>query len=342
MANSPRWSRFYRNLGNGTFEDRTGPSGLGGLVDTGLAVADVDGDGWVDVFMPDAEGALYLNDGGTNGWLAVRLRGTASNPDGIGARVEVTAGGRTQVREITAGDGMMAHSHALEAHVGLGTEATADVTVRWPSGAVTTVTDVAASQQVTIVEGEGLNTAPGLFALEPVSDARLGQAVPLRWSSAADADPVTYTVTVRHEGGAEVVRTTTDTSVEMEGLTMAGAYTWTVRATDGRSVRMADGPGAFVLAVVAAEAPLEASPFAVTAFPTPASDRVVVRVEGAAGATTVALVDLLGRRVATARVEVQGGAGSAAFDVSSLPPGAYVARADDGRQRSAARVVVTR
>ena len=219
VANQPQPSRLYRNLGDGTFDDVTEAAGLVGLADgggvpIGVAAGDVDGDGWVDLFLPGTAGRLFLNEGGTNGWLAVRLRGTASNTDGVGARVEVTAGGRTQVREITAGDGMMAHSHALEAHVGLGEAATADVTVFWPSGEVTTVSGLAARQRVTIVEGEGPNAAPGRFALDAVEGTAPGTPLTLSWAPAEDDGPVTYTATIRHANGTERSWTTTETSVQ--------------------------------------------------------------------------------------------------------------------------------
>ncbi|HMB93950.1 MAG TPA: CRTAC1 family protein, partial [Rhodothermales bacterium] len=197
VANRPEPSRLWRNLGDGTFEDRTGAASLAEITTVAIAAGDVDGDGWIDLFAPSpGQRILFLNQGGNNGWLAIRLRGTASNRDGIGARVEVTAGGRTQVREITGGDGMMSQSHALEAHFGLGTMTEADVTVYWPSGEVTTVSNVAAKQRLTIVEGEGRNDPPGSFALrQPIDGADVQSAgtVTFGWEAAPDDDPVSYT-----------------------------------------------------------------------------------------------------------------------------------------------------
>ncbi len=348
VGNDPERPRLYRNRGDGTFEDVLVAAGLGDLDDLGVAAGDIDGDGWVDLFVPHSRfslptGLLYLNDGGTNGWLAVRLRGTASNPDGVGARVEVTAGGRTQVREITAGDGMMAHSHALEAHFGLGTETSADVAIFWPSGEVTTVAGVAASQRVTVVEGEGLNAPPGLFSLDAVAEAPPGQPLALSWSAAADADVVTYTLAVRHENGAERAWTTTATRFEVPAadLPYEGAYTWSVRATDGRSVRLADAPGAFVVGPVAGEPEPVRPALTVAAGPNPAAGRLAVRLGGLRAEATVEVTDLLGRAVARRAVAGRAdGAADVDLDLTGVPAGLYVLRVTSGADRASLRVTV--
>ena len=62
------------------------------------------------------------------------------------------AGGKTQIREIASGGSMMGQN-MLEAHFGLGAAALADsVTIRWPSGTVQTLTDVAVNQRLTVTE----------------------------------------------------------------------------------------------------------------------------------------------------------------------------------------------
>lgn len=85
-------------------------------------------------------------------WLAVALRGTTSNALGIGARVTVTAGGKTQVRELHCGSGFLS-SPAPEAHFGLGKTSTVDrLEVRWPSGKRTVLERVAVDRVLTIRE----------------------------------------------------------------------------------------------------------------------------------------------------------------------------------------------
>jgi hypothetical protein len=78
--------------------------------------------------------------------------GTASNRSGIGARIALTAGGRTQVREIVAGASHMSQS-ALEAHLGLGlVDRVSEIEIRWPSGTFQTLSDVDVNKRIVIEE----------------------------------------------------------------------------------------------------------------------------------------------------------------------------------------------
>ncbi|MBI4530858.1 MAG: CRTAC1 family protein [Candidatus Latescibacteria bacterium] len=89
-------------------------------------------------------------------WLIVKTTGVMSNRDGIGARVRVVTGTLEQIREIRAGDGFLSRSDP-RAHFGLGTCDSADlVEVRWSSGTVDQLRDVAADQIITVKEKEGI------------------------------------------------------------------------------------------------------------------------------------------------------------------------------------------
>ncbi len=138
---------------------QSGPAFAKDIVGRTLAVADVDGDGDLDILVTrNGEPVELLRNGGGNRQhsLAVRAVGTRSNRDGIGARVVVTAGGATQVREVKTGSSYLGQN-ALLAHFGLGLADRVDrVEVRWPSGAVDTLRNVPANATVTIVEGQGL------------------------------------------------------------------------------------------------------------------------------------------------------------------------------------------
>ena len=88
--------------------------------------------------------------------LLVRLIGTQSNRDGIGARLRATTGTRTQIREVKAGSSYLGQND-LRQHFGLGTNERADrLEVKWPSGRVDVVQDLQANQIVTIREGDGM------------------------------------------------------------------------------------------------------------------------------------------------------------------------------------------
>jgi hypothetical protein len=134
----------------------------------GIALADYDGDGFVDVYVANwlEPNQLLQNTMASNGnhWLQVDLIGNGdSNFYGVGARVRVMAGGRQQVQEISAGSGLYS-MNALTASFGLGTNTTADVRVWWPSGVVSDSTGITADQRITIYE---TGTPIGVGAPDP-------------------------------------------------------------------------------------------------------------------------------------------------------------------------------
>ncbi len=126
----------------------------------GVNLADLAGDGRLHLIV--AAGGLYPGDLSTNAvyrptalpgnYLNVRLVGTRSNRDAIGARVRLTAGGRHQHRLVSGGSffGCL----PLEQHFGLGTLETAEsLRIRWPSGHRQTVENLPVNATLRIVEG---------------------------------------------------------------------------------------------------------------------------------------------------------------------------------------------
>lgn len=118
-----------------------------------LAGGDLDGDGGIDLVgvHPAQHARVLRNVTAERGhWLTLRIVGAAPNRDAIGAIVEITAGKRKQLREVHV---MGAAGHgATEVHIGLGPFTTADVTVYWPGGGDTTVTDVSADASLSILQ----------------------------------------------------------------------------------------------------------------------------------------------------------------------------------------------
>lgn len=118
---------------------------------------DYDGDGDLDLFQIDyffgSSTALWRNDlSNGNHWLEIDLEGTVSNRSGIGARVEVLAGGVRRIREVY-GSTSYYSQNALRLHFGLGAASTIDsIIVRWPSGIVQSVAPPAVDQRIDIVE----------------------------------------------------------------------------------------------------------------------------------------------------------------------------------------------
>lgn len=151
--------QVFRNRGDGTFEDAS--LALGSyfhreLVGRGAAFGDYDNDGDVDVFVNNLNDrpVLLRNEAlDGNNWLQLLLVGTASNRDGVGARVAVTAGGRTQVKPKQSASGYLS-TNDPRLHFGLGLHDVVErIEIRWPSGTVQTLENVPANQVLTVTEG---------------------------------------------------------------------------------------------------------------------------------------------------------------------------------------------
>jgi hypothetical protein len=119
-----------------------------------VSTFDYDGDGRLDVLVRNYRQPAQLLRGvrGQGHWVRVKLVGTRSNRDAIGARITVAAGGIRQTREVNAGSGFLSQSSRIQ-HFGLGALLRVDtIHVRWPSGAETRLTGVAGDRVVTIEE----------------------------------------------------------------------------------------------------------------------------------------------------------------------------------------------
>src|ERR1700723_802594 len=121
------------------------------LAARGAAFGDLNNDGWQDVVMTTLGGRpqAFLNRGGKLHWLVITLRGTRSNRDGLGARVQVN--GQTRFAT-SAGSYLSASDKRL--HFGLGAAEKAKVEIAWPSGIHQTLNDVHADQFLEVREPE--------------------------------------------------------------------------------------------------------------------------------------------------------------------------------------------
>jgi hypothetical protein len=153
---------LHRNNRNGTFSEVAAESGSALLEERasrGTAFGDIDNDGDVDIVVNDLDSVpqLLRNDGGNkNNWIIVKTIGTRSNRNGIGAKVKVVSGDLTQLDEVRSG-GSYISQNDLKLHFGLEKRTVVDlIQVRWPSGAVDTLTNVTANKVVTVKEGKGL------------------------------------------------------------------------------------------------------------------------------------------------------------------------------------------
>ena len=132
-----------------------GPYFDGRHVGRGAAFGDIDNDGDIDILVNHKDGpaALLRNDSPTkNHWVRVKLQGSKSNRDGVGAKIEVTAGGRTIHRQRKGGYSMEG-TNDPRVTVGFGPSEQVDkLIVRWPSGAVSTLETVKADKEYVVIE----------------------------------------------------------------------------------------------------------------------------------------------------------------------------------------------
>jgi len=145
----PQLDQLFVNDGSGKFalaiEDMGPGMALAG-VSRGAAFADIDNDGDMDAFVSNNNQRPFLlrNDGGNrNHWLAIKTIGRVSNRDGIGARVKVISGDLVQIEEVRSGSSYLSQND-LRVYFGLGRRERVDrVEIRWPSGIVQTLEEMA-------------------------------------------------------------------------------------------------------------------------------------------------------------------------------------------------------
>lgn len=149
---------LFRGVGNGRFEDISRQAGAvlsQRSVARGACFADYENDGKVDAYVVNlgARGTLLHNvSTGTGHWLEVKLVGTKSNRDGIGARVEVFAGGRRWTEERVASSGYLSQNDG-RLHFGLGAADSIDkLTIHWPSGREQTLEKLPVNRVLTVEE----------------------------------------------------------------------------------------------------------------------------------------------------------------------------------------------
>jgi hypothetical protein len=149
---------LYHNSGDGTFEEvasRFGAVMTDLRVSRGLAIADLDDDGRIDMVINDLDGGpqVLRNElAATGNWLRVKLQGRAPNAAAIGALIVVRTGAVTQRRLIQSGTGYLSQDDVRQ-HVGLGKATQADlVHVQWPDGTTSSLENVKANQQIEMTQ----------------------------------------------------------------------------------------------------------------------------------------------------------------------------------------------
>ncbi|HEX7180897.1 MAG TPA: CRTAC1 family protein [Thermoanaerobaculia bacterium] len=150
--------KFFRNLGDQSFKEISAEARVDNDLDgRGIGMGDFDNDGRLDLYQTNANqrALLYRNvSGGTGRWIGLKLVGTKSNRDAIGARVTARSGETMWIREVNGGNGYSSQS-STRLHIGLGSAARIDsLEVRWPSGPSEKF-DVLVDRVTILREGEG-------------------------------------------------------------------------------------------------------------------------------------------------------------------------------------------
>ena len=151
----------FRNLGQGVFEeliDEAGPGVAAQHCSRGCAFGDFDNDGDVDIVVVNLNEppSLLRNDlTGKSHWIKVKLEGTKSNRTAIGARVLAHYGGKTQAQAVLSQSSFFSCNDP-RLHFGLGTSASADIEIFWPSGLHERYKGMSANRLLTIREGVGI------------------------------------------------------------------------------------------------------------------------------------------------------------------------------------------
>jgi hypothetical protein len=157
---------MYRNLGKGQFakvSESLGPDFMRPIVGRGLATADFDNDGDIDIAI-NIRGdypELLRNDGGSaNHFLEVLLIGTKSNRDAIGASLKLTSEGFVHVEQSKGG---MSYMSASDPRIffGLGKRTKIEsLEITWPSGRIEKLTNLPVDQIIAVKEGSGIVPHP--------------------------------------------------------------------------------------------------------------------------------------------------------------------------------------
>lgn len=213
----PRSSSYFVNNGDGTFFE-WGPGFNADTTESyANAIGDLNQDGYPDIAVsnsaPDSF-SLWKNQGGTNNWLRITLKGTESNRDAIGSKLMAKIGNRTLMRRKHCGIGYLAQNSETDIF-GLGKNKQVDeLEITWPNGTKMSMKQLCANQSVELIEGMAVPIPPKIHSQDsiwlcknPVVNLSAGNFSQYLWSTGdtlntlSVTDPGTYSVKVYTDEG---------------------------------------------------------------------------------------------------------------------------------------------
>jgi len=229
-------NRLYLNNGDGSFEDDSGVTADYART-IGASTGDYNGDGWLDMYAVNtsATNRLYRNKGTNSHWLKVELRGVQSNRSAIGTRLELLVNGMTIIREVSGGSGYCSQNSLIQSF-GLGPYASAErLTIRWSSGVVDILNNVAANNMITITESQAQKPDKEPPVISTVRTANVsGASATITWQTDEPANSrVEYGLTSAYGNlSALDASLITHHSIGLTGLTKNTTYHYRVRSRD--------------------------------------------------------------------------------------------------------------
>lgn len=341
--------KFMHNNGDGTFSNITAGSGFDTYtgMSTEYASYDFDNDGWVDVLTPghillnnknntftdqsvsiqmgavgdlnndgflDVQNGntIYYNNGNGNNWLTVTVKGTTSNPNGIGARVELYGALGKQIRDIRSGVGFR-YMGTLNAHFGIGAATAIDsVVVRWPSGNIDVICNPAKNSVLHIEE----NSAPVATAAFTVNATVINGGDIVDFTDTSFPCPDEWNWSVNPASGWTFTNSTTATSQNPSILfNTAGTYEVSLIATNGNG--SSTNLNSATILVQSTVGIADNTQGEISVFPNPVEDLVYLK-SNQQNIKEIKIMSLLGAEVTSTLNKTNN-----SISVSHLQPGVY-------------------
>lgn len=290
------------NNGDNTFTAQSVPMQMG-------PIGDLNNDGFLDI---QNGNTIFYNDRNLNNWLTVTVKGTNSNINGIGARVELYGPWGKQIRDIRSGVGFR-YMGTLNAHFGIGLSSRIDsVVVRWPSGNKDVICSPTKNTVLHIEE----NSAPVATAAFTVSATTINGGETVDFTDASSPCPNEWNWTVSPATGWTFANNTSATS-QNPSITFNTAGTYQVSLTAANGNGSSTNTNTTDIIVQTTVGIADYSQGQIGVFPNPAQDMLYLK-SGQQNIKEVKIISLLGAEVASTFNRT-----SSSISVSHLQPGVY-------------------